>query len=454
MLRTQLTLAALLLAPASLASAQSVFHVSGPAAGGDTAGDLFLDHVDYGNGATASANDLVFVSHVNSFSWSGGRKKLRVVSGANTTGTSGFHRLEAEDGDASDLTQLDQDLFNMRLEAAFSHGNLNNLFDQRHHEDDWAFVIEFERELVDDDSGDDARGELLVFERNCDGELYIQALDESGNSVGSGYTVRTSDYVGLTPDTRIDKFDKYGVVTGDEPLGAVSLDLSADFGVTHAKRFIVCNTTNGQRDSDFKLIGVDTLGTDCNGNGVNDTVEILNGGLDVDQNGVLDVCEPGVWVFCTGEGASSGTSVDCPCGNNVAPGAAEGCANSSGAGASLSASGSTSIAAADLSLHVAGLPAAPPGVFFAGDGATAGGAGVPFLSGLRCVSGNVVRLAKIPATPGGQANLPGPGFPPIHQMVGAQPGQTQYFQFWYRDAQGPCGHSANMTNGLRVVWGL
>ncbi|HIK62256.1 MAG TPA: hypothetical protein EYF98_16390 [Planctomycetes bacterium] len=162
---------------------------------------------------------------------------------------------------------------------------------------------------------------------------------------------------------------------------------------------------------------------------------------------------PGIDIFCTANG-SAGTTVDCPCGNNVVPGALEGCINSSGAGAALSTTGTPSIAAGDLVLNVTGLPGSPPGVFFAGDLETAGGQGTPFWNGLRCVSGNMLRLAKISETPAGLATLPGPNFPPLHQLVGASAGDTTLFQFWYRDPGGPCGFSANMTNGVRVVWGL
>ncbi len=556
-----LSAACTLLGASASAQQAAVFHVSGAAAAGDPAGDLFLDSIDYGGGLTTTASELVFTTRVTGFNFNGPRKKIRMVSGAHTNGTSGLRRLEAEDGDASDVTLLDQELFNASIQDGLGHANLNNLFDQREHNNDWCFVIEFERELVDDDGshcdadhgdqhshdsdhdddddhgsygdhddddhgddgdhddddhgddgdhddddhgddgdhddddhgddgdhddddhgddgdhddddhGDDGdhddddhgdddhdehcqdgRGELLVFERNCDGELFIQPVDEDGNLLGYGRIVRTSEYVALTPGTNVDKYDRYGVVTGNEPLGAVALDLSRDFGVTSARRFIVCSTNDDKRDSDFKIIGVDSLGADCDGNGVNDSVDIANGALDADQNGVLDLCESGFWVYCTGDGQAS-TTVDCPCGNNVPAGVVEGCVNSSGFGASLNATGSASIAAADLTLHVAGLPSSPPGVFFAGDMATAGGSGVPFLSGIRCVGGSVVRLAKLPNTPGGQASMPMQGFPPLHQMIGAQPGQTTYFQFWYRDPGGPCGSSANMSNGLRVVWGL
>jgi|GEM_PF-2979161 len=192
---------------------------------------------------------------------------------------------------------------------------------------------------------------------------------------------------------------------------------------------------------------------DCDENGVSDADEIAAGAPDHDGNGVPDVCEPDIETFCFGDGQASG-SIECPCGNNVVPGATEGCANGTGAGASLTATGSPSIAAADLTLNVTGLPGTPPGVFFAGDGTAANGAGAPFYNGLRCISGPFVRLVKIPMPVNGATSMPVQGQPPVHVQVGANPGDTDYFQFWYRDGGGPCGGSANMSNGLRVTWGL
>ena len=195
-------------------------------------------------------------------------------------------------------------------------------------------------------------------------------------------------------------------------------------------------------------------GEDCDQNGIPDRCDILLPINDLDGNGVLDACEPGIWVFCTGDGQAGGTSVDCPCGNNVAPGAPEGCINSTGNGAALSTLGSPSVAAADLVLTVSGASGSQPGFFFAGSEMQAGGSGTPFLNGLRCIGGQVTPIRKIPSMVQGATSFPFPGSPPLVQLLGVNPGDTTYFQYWYRDPQGPCGTSANTTNGLRVTWGL
>jgi hypothetical protein len=192
---------------------------------------------------------------------------------------------------------------------------------------------------------------------------------------------------------------------------------------------------------------------DCDENGIPDVCDLADGGLDADGNGVLDICEPGIEIYCTGDGDAGGTSVECPCGNNVLPGAQEGCLNSTGFGASLTATGTPSILAGDLELHVSGGPEGVPGFYFSGSAAENGGMGSPFLSGLRCVGGELVRMGKTPEMTNGESSYPFPGSPSIAQLLGVTAGQTTYFQYWYRDPSGPCGASANTTNGLRVIWG-
>lgn len=192
---------------------------------------------------------------------------------------------------------------------------------------------------------------------------------------------------------------------------------------------------------------------DCDEDGEPDVCEILNGALDANQNGIPDVCEPDVEVYCVPD-PTVGFTVPCPCGNDVLPGAIGGCVNSSGLGAQLIAGGTPSIAAADLVMTVDNVPAEQPGIFISGLLPNAGGAGTPFRSGLLCIGGPIVRLQKVPTSPGGQSVLPSYGFDPIWMQVNALPGETHYFQFWFRDPAGPCGGQANLTNALRVTFGL
>ena len=102
-----------------------------------------------------------------------------------------------------------------------------------------------------------------------------------------------------------------------------------------------------------------------------------------------------LWLACTSEGVAvlsvptedlgqvicdgDGSLAACPCGNESALGAGEGCLNSSGLGCVLTASGVPSLAADSLVLEASQLTA-QPALFFQGDARTNGGAGLPHLA--------------------------------------------------------------------------
>lgn len=146
--------------------------------------------------------------------------------------------------------------------------------------------------------------------------------------------------------------------------------------------------------------------------------------------------------FCFGDG--SGTA--CPCGN---PGAADsGCANSTGSGAILTATGTNSILANDLVLSGSQLPAGTPGLYFSGTAQENGGMGIVFGDGLRCASANIVRMEVVNADGSGNSS----SSVSISSAVGATSGSTNTFQLWYRDPSGPCSGQFNTTNGYEVTW--
>jgi hypothetical protein len=147
-----------------------------------------------------------------------------------------------------------------------------------------------------------------------------------------------------------------------------------------------------------------------------------------------------------------GAAGACPCGNTGGPG--EGCANSTGSGARLSAAGTTSVSIDDLVLTATQVPPNMFGLMYRGGGTN----NLPFGDGLRCVSAGATGLYRLnPPTnagPGGtltrgpglvaqSSTLPGSG------LIVA--GGTYYFQAWFRDSQGsPCGAGFNLSNGLQV----
>ncbi len=146
--------------------------------------------------------------------------------------------------------------------------------------------------------------------------------------------------------------------------------------------------------------------------------------------------------YCFGSGSGS----PCPCGNFGGP--SQGCANSSGQGAVLSASGSNVIANNDLVFVSSNLLPGQPVLLFAGNNAVNGGLGNTFGDGLRCAGGAVARLGVRIPDAGGAASW-GPG-------VGSglwNPGDVRRFQSWYRDPIGsPCGTGFNLSNGLEIAF--
>lgn len=154
-------------------------------------------------------------------------------------------------------------------------------------------------------------------------------------------------------------------------------------------------------------------------------------------------------VFCLGDG----TGTACPCANNSAVGADEGCLSSLTLGGALRGSGGASIANDTFVLTATGVPNGP-GLYFQGSGQQAGGAGIQFGDGLLCAGGAIVRMGVVFASSNTSA-FPSGASPSVSVAGGASSGSTLYYQLWYRDADlsfCPTG-SFNLTNGVALTWG-
>lgn len=144
-------------------------------------------------------------------------------------------------------------------------------------------------------------------------------------------------------------------------------------------------------------------------------------------------------------GFGDGSSGPCGCQGPSAPGAGQGCANSTGQGASLLGGGTASVAADDLVLLAENLAPSQPGLLFCGTQALVG---VPFGDGLRFVGGFVRRLGVRAADVQGRAQwvaLSGAG--------GWQTSDVRYFQVWYRDpGVSVCSQFFNLSSALQVTF--
>jgi len=143
----------------------------------------------------------------------------------------------------------------------------------------------------------------------------------------------------------------------------------------------------------------------------------------------------------TGQCFGDGGGTVCPCANPG--GAAEGCANSTGAGCALVADGSNG-----GTLNASNALPGQPGLFFQGDNSIGGGNGIVFGDGLRCCGSNIIRLGVVLPDGNGDASFGG-----AQAAGGANAGDTKCYQYWYRNPNGsPCGFGFNLSNAVSITW--
>ncbi|MCK6446667.1 MAG: hypothetical protein L6Q99_09775 [Planctomycetes bacterium] len=187
-----------------------------------------------------------------------------------------------------------------------------------------------------------------------------------------------------------------------------------------------------------------TLDTDLNGtigagesfNAYDDTQAVTN--LEAVRGVALDFHAHGH----IGTVVCDAFSNPCPCGNQGTK--TSGCTNSTGAGAELEAIGSTGVGNDDAEFEAFDLPPGKFALLFQGSTQVS----LPFFDGILCAAGQTKRFTPQLADPTGAA-LWGPG---LAAAGGWAAGQTRVFQVWYRDPTGPCGTSANFSNGLKITF--
>lgn len=120
--------------------------------------------------------------------------------------------------------------------------------------------------------------------------------------------------------------------------------------------------------------------------------------------------------------------------------------NSVGPGATIGWQGSTSLSLQGAGLTVAGGPPGKSGLFFFGSQPDQ----TPFGDGVRCVAGQVFRLATVVLDPNGAAASALDFTSPPATVIA--PGSTWYFQMRYRDPFGPLGSGFNYTDAVAATF--
>jgi len=194
--------------------------------------------------------------------------------------------------------------------------------------------------------------------------------------------------------------------------------------------------------------------SDCDANGLLDDVDVAQGALDSDGDGVLDTCETSSGSTGTPVCFGDGTGLACPCGNTSTVGAQSGCRNSLGNGARLVATGSASLAADSLVLVGSQMTNASALYFQGTTQLGANGVGVLFGDGHRCVGGQVIRLRTV-TNVGGASSHPSVGDLPISVRGAIAAPGTRWYQVWYRNAAAFCTVATfNLSNAVRIDWSV
>lgn len=269
-------------------------------------------------------------------------------------------------------------------------------------------------------------GDVFGCNVDVDGDrLLIGSWGDDGSTIGLGGSPYV-DGIGMSGAALLYRYAA-GVWTLEEYIKSSNSNQRDQFGASVALK------------NDLAIVGApweDGGDTGVNGDQADNSLEYA---------GAAYVFDLGVAAtpFCFGD-ATDG--VPCPCGNESELGAGEGCVNTQGHGAVLTALGSDSYAADDLVLMITQSRGNQPAMFLQG----AVPAAMPFKDGKLCVGTPTERLEAITLDGTGAGVSVGSL---VTEGAVPGPGTTLYYQAWYRDPQSSvCGTGSNLTGALEVEW--